>query len=140
MAVDACCATSLATRATREKGEPPADLRDDDFPALDFLADAFDFLADVFTAGRLACDFLIAGRFAEDDDFADDFFAPPRPADAFLLEPFAEVCLPDFDPPARAADLPRLPPVLPPDFPRDFLARVAMILLLGVGGEIQHGG
>jgi hypothetical protein len=110
---------------------------------------ALAFLAGDFTAGRLAADFLIDGVFAE------DFFPalPPRLADAFFAEAVFERrvvddFLPadfapddfraDFDPPARDADLPCLP-VVPPDFPRDFLARVAMILLLGVGGENQHG-
>jgi hypothetical protein len=147
-AVPACCATSFATRATRDSGEPPVDVRAgaffaagaflalEDFFALDDFAGALDFRAGVFTAGRFACDFLIAGLFA-----ADDFFALlARLGDDFLAGRFADAFFADFDPPLRAAGLPRLPPVVPPDFPRDFLARVAMILLLGVGGEIQHGG
>jgi hypothetical protein len=86
---------------------------------------------------------LICGRFA---DFAvDDRFAlllAPFFADADLAGPrFAELLsvgrLLDF----RADDCepPRALLFLPPDFPRDFLARAAMIFLLGVGGERDVG-
>jgi hypothetical protein len=69
------------------------------------------------------------------DDFFAAFFtellrAGPRFAAAFFAV---------FAPPRDFAP-PRFLPVLPPDFVRDFLARVAMILLLGVGGEMQDGG
>ena len=143
MAVVACCTTSLATRVTRASGEPP--------PRLGVPA----FLPDRFTAGRLAELDRVVVFFPADllavDFFAPDFFAadPLRRADFavgrcaedffadFLADFFADFFA-DFAPLERDFDPPRLLPVLLPDFPRDFLARVAMILLLGVGGEIQY--
>ncbi|HEY5063052.1 MAG TPA: hypothetical protein VII52_16045 [Gemmatimonadaceae bacterium] len=75
----------------------------------------------LFADGRLAADAFrddfLAGVVAR---FADDFFAD-----------FVPGLLP------RAFDPLRLPLLFPPDFPRDFLARVAMVLLLGVGVDID---
>jgi hypothetical protein len=110
----------LATRVTRAIGDevaafcPPLALR--------------------FAPLRLTALFLIAGRFAArfliDGRFADDFFdAAPRFAGrAFFAERFADAT-------RRARRFPavRLLALLPPDFLRDFLARAAMTLLLGVG-------
>jgi len=73
-------------------------------------------------AGRLAALFLIAGRFV-------DFFVAPRLAVlSFFPERLAD---------ERFETL-RLLAVLPPDFLRDFLARAAMTLLLGVGDDDQR--
>jgi hypothetical protein len=138
-AVVACCATSFATRVTRASGEP----RRDAFFTTAFFATAFfafpffvlPVFTRVFTRGRFAA---TAGR---DTFFADDFFAlatrrragvtfliAGRLADDFFAAFFALL---------RVVGPLRLLPLLAADFPRDFLARVAMILLLGVGGEIQ---
>jgi hypothetical protein len=149
MAVVACCTTSWATRLTRASGEPPPRR----------------FAAVLFFAGRLAAGRLTAGRLAElervevffpVDFLAADFFAPDFfPADPllwadfavgrcaedffadFLADFFADFFA-DFVPLERDFDAERLLLVLLPDFLRDFLARVAMILLLGVGGEIRY--
>jgi len=76
-----------------------------------------------------------AERFA-DDSFADFFTAGPRLADVdFLLERFVADALLE-----RFFDALPFDAALPLDFLRDFLARVAMILLLGVGGEQLTGG
>jgi hypothetical protein len=114
---------------TRDRAEP--DLR----PPLERLAGAF--------AGRLAAVapfFALFFNAGPRDDFFAAFFiellrAGPRLAPALLAAAF----LAGLAPP-RVFAPPRFFPVLPPDFVRDFLARVAMMLLLGVGGEVQHGG
>src|SRR5262245_28468289 len=68
--------------------------------------------------------------------FADDFFIDiARFADAFFADRFADLA--DADVPLRAFDPPRLLADFLTDFPRDFLARVAMTLLLGVGRELH---
>ena len=110
-AVVACCATSFATRVTRVIGDDDLGLG----AALLFR------LADFFAADFLALDFLIAGP-RRADDLAPDFFAEllrALEADAERFIPrfadfFADFFAPDFLP--------------PPDFPRDFLARVAISL------------
>jgi len=67
--------------------------------------------------------------------FTDDFFIDIRRlADAFFADRFADFA--DADLP-RAFEPPRLVADFLTDFPRDFLARVAMTLLLGVGGELH---
>jgi hypothetical protein len=105
-----------------------------DFFAAVFAAFAGAFLALFFSAGPLvdffAEDFFTAGFLADDARFAEDLRAGDRLAVPFFA---------DLAPPRAFGPL-RFFPVLPPDFVRDFLARVAMILLLGVGGEIQNGG
>jgi len=120
IAVDACCATSFATRVTRAIGDgvvaccPPAELR---------LA------AVVLTAGRFADFFLIAARFAE------AFFGAARRLAERALVPDR------FADDARRAprfDVARLLAAFLPDFLRDFLARAAMTLLLGVGDDDQR--
>jgi hypothetical protein len=62
------------------------------------------------------------------------FFATPRFALFFATLRFA-LFFADFATERRAVALDAffLPTFLPPDFPRDFLARVAMMLLLGAG-------
>jgi hypothetical protein len=86
----------------------------------------FFFAALFFVAGRFAARFLIAGRLA-----ADFFFVALRFAGrAFFVERFADdVRL------VRRFDALRLLAFLLPDFLRDFLARAAMTLLLGVGDD-----
>jgi hypothetical protein len=84
--------------------------------------------------------FFVAERRGEVDVeclfFADDFFIDiPRLADAFFADRFADFA--DADLPLRAFDPPRLLADFLTDFPRDFLARVAMTLLLGVGRELH---
>ncbi len=91
--------------------------------ASDFLATVF--LPDVFPAVS-----LVAIPFV-----TDPFLAEPFVADVFLAGPF----LADAEPLDRSAGPLRFPLLLPPDFPRDFLPRVAMFHFLGVGGENQHG-
>jgi len=83
------------------------------------------FAALFFVAGRFAARFLIAGRFA-----ADFFFAPRFAGRAFFVERFA-----DDARLVRRFNALRLLAFLPPDFLRDFLARAAMTLLLGVGDD-----
>ena len=93
---------------------------------LRFLVAAF------LTCGRLAdfeADFAADARFGL-DFFADVVFVELRFADRFTAGPFADFRARDFEPP-RALFL------VPPDFLPDFLARVAMILLLGVGVKVS---
>jgi len=121
IALDACWATSFATRVTRAIGDgvdacwPP--------PALG-LAARF------LMAGRLTDFFLIAGRLAE-----AFFGAALRLAGrVFLADRLA-----DDARPARRFDALFLLAAFLPDFLRDFLARAAMTLLLGVGDDGQRG-
>jgi len=89
---------------------------------LRFLVAAF------LTCGRLAdfeADFAADARFGL-DFFADVVFVELRFADRFTAGPFADFRARDFEPPRALV-------FVPPDFLRDFLARVAMIFLLGVG-------
>jgi hypothetical protein len=81
--------------------------------------------------------FLFADGPPAADDFRDDFLAGvvARFADDFFADDFFADFVPGLLP--RAFDPLRLPLLFPPDFPRDFLARVAMVLLLGVGVEID---
>jgi hypothetical protein len=107
----------LATRVTRAIGDAVAAF----CPPLALRFAPLRLTALFLIAGRFAARFLIAGRFAE--DFLD---AAPRFAGrAFFPERFADA--------ARRFPAVRLLALLPPDFLRDFLARAAMTLLLGVG-------
>jgi hypothetical protein len=124
-AVEACWATSFATRVTRAIGD-----RDAAFCPVLALRLAPPRLAALFLiAGRFAERFLIVGRLAE-----DFFGAAPRFAGrAFFPERFADAARP-----LRRFDALRLLALLLPDFLRDFLARAAMTLLLGVGDDGQR--
>jgi hypothetical protein len=93
-----------------------------------------DFFAAFFAGAR----FAICGRFAGFADFlADDFFAELFRAELFFAELFfAE---PFFAADPRLFDLPRAFADLPADFARDFfLPRAAMLLLLGIGGDVSQ--
>jgi hypothetical protein len=72
-------------------------------------------------------DFALAARFGL-DFFADALFEEPRFAELLTAGRFADLLARDFDPP-RAL----VPFLVAADFLRDFLARVAMMFLLGVG-------
>jgi len=125
-AVVACCATSFATRVTRVIGDDDlagelalrlmAGRLADDFLAGDFLA------ADFLELAFLALDFLRAGP-RRADVLAPDFRVELLRAEVGL-ERFADF-FGDFFALDFFADF--LPP---PDFPRDFLARVAISLTL----------
>jgi len=93
------------------------------------LAPAFRFAALLRLAPRVAALFLIAGRLAA-DFFAADFFveALRLAGRALLRELFFMLA-------ARPLVARRLLAALPADFLRDFLARAAMTLLLGIGGD-----
>jgi hypothetical protein len=132
-AVVVCCANSFATRVTRDSAlvlSPPLLL------VLMTLTEAVEALAGF---ALLALVFFTAGRFAARRVafFGALFraalrgtrFAAARFAGRFAGRFTADFFL------ALAFVPPRLLPFLPPDFPRDFLARVAMILLLGVGSK-----